>query len=116
MQKMQEIYLKTLPTPNGMGRRHIHAAFILYKTLGYEVTPKVRHETFGVTSLSQTVVLFIILRQQSRYVAHCRYELLYDASHDCLQVWLAYRKHKHRHMMSLFVFQKRRLCNPSVYG
>ena len=24
-----------LPTPNGMGRRRIHAAFILYKTLDY---------------------------------------------------------------------------------
>ncbi len=24
-----------LPTPNGMGRRRIHAALILYKTLGY---------------------------------------------------------------------------------
>ena len=28
-EKMQEIYLKTLPTPNGMGRRRIHAVFIL---------------------------------------------------------------------------------------
>lgn len=27
--------LLLLPTPNGMGRRRIHAAFILYKTLGY---------------------------------------------------------------------------------
>ena len=27
--------LLLLATPNGMGRRRIHAAFILYKTLGY---------------------------------------------------------------------------------
>ena len=40
-EKMQEIYLKTLPTPNGMGRRRFHAAFILYKTLGY---PELRYK------------------------------------------------------------------------
>ena len=33
--KTTSFSLLLLPTPNGMGRRRIHAAFILYKTLGY---------------------------------------------------------------------------------
>ena len=33
--KTSSFSLLLLPTPNGMGRRRIHAAFILYKTLGY---------------------------------------------------------------------------------
>ena len=33
--KTTSFNLLLLPTPNGMGRRRIHAAFILYKTLGY---------------------------------------------------------------------------------
>ena len=33
--KTTSFSLLLLPTPNGMGRRRFHAAFILYKTLGY---------------------------------------------------------------------------------
>lgn len=33
--KTTSFSLLLLPTPNDMGRRRIHAAFILYKTLGY---------------------------------------------------------------------------------
>ena len=33
--KTTSFSLLLLPTPNGMGRRRIHAAFILYKTFGY---------------------------------------------------------------------------------
>ena len=33
--KTTSFSLLLLPTPNGMGRRRIHAALILYKTLGY---------------------------------------------------------------------------------
>ena len=33
--KTTSFSLLLLPTPNGMGRRRINAAFILYKTLGY---------------------------------------------------------------------------------
>ena len=33
--KTTSFSLLLLPTPNGMGRRRIHATFILYKTLGY---------------------------------------------------------------------------------
>ena len=39
-----------LPTPNGMGRRRIHAAFILYKTLGYpELVHPLAIEVDGTT-------------------------------------------------------------------
>ena len=39
--KTTSFSLLLLPTPNGMGRRRFHAAFILYKTLGY---PELRYK------------------------------------------------------------------------
>ena len=78
--KTTSFSLLLLPTPNSMGKRRFHTAFILYKTLGYPELGLLGRKTLHIYAISMCLVNTVVCSIIDRLVPYYSIAIIVDVA------------------------------------